>query len=132
MKRILKEGISSEASKSDAEKVKKIVEGILSDIDERGDAAVRQLSEKFDKWAPQSFRLTDKQIQECIDSLPASTIDDIKFAQTQIRNFAQAQLESMNDIEIETLPGVTLGHKNIPVGNVYMRFVCNKNSGNKF
>lgn len=118
MKRVLKEGISSEASKSDAEKVKKIVEGILSDIDERGDAAVRQLSEKFDKWAPQSFRLTDKQIQECIDSLPASTIDDIKFAQTQIRNFAQAQLESMNDIEIETLPGVTLGHKNIPVASV--------------
>jgi sulfopropanediol 3-dehydrogenase len=118
MKRVLKEGISSEASKSDANKVKKIVEGILSDIDQRGDGAVRELSQKFDKWAPQSFRLTDKQIQECIDSLPASTIDDIKFAQTQIRNFAQAQLDSMNDIEIETLPGITLGHKNIPVASV--------------
>ena len=67
MKRVLKEGISSEASKSDANKVKKIVEGILSDIDQRGDGAVRELSQKFDKWAPQSFRLTDKQIQECID-----------------------------------------------------------------
>jgi sulfopropanediol 3-dehydrogenase len=118
MKRVLKEGISSEASKSDADKVKKIVEGILSDIDQCGDSAVRKLSDKFDKWTPQSFRLTDKQIQACIDSLPASTIDDIKFAQTQIRNFAQAQLESMNDIEIETLPGVTLGHKNIPVASV--------------
>ncbi len=118
MKRVLKEGISSEASKSDANKVKKVVEGILSDIDQRGDVAVRELSQKFDKWAPQSFRLTDKQIQACIDSLPASTIDDIKFAQTQIRNFAQAQLDSMNDIEIETLPGITLGHKNIPIASV--------------
>ena len=118
MKRVLKKGISSEASKSDADKVKKIVEGILSNIDQRGDSAVRELSDKFDKWTPQSFRLTDKQILACIDSLPASTIDDIKFAQTQIRNFAQAQLESMNDIEIETLPGVTLGHKNIPVASV--------------
>ena len=118
MKRVLKEGISSEASKADAHKVKKVVEGILSDIDMRGDTSIRELSEKFDKWAPQSFRLTDKQIQECIDSLPASTIDDIKFAQTQIRNFAQAQLDSMNDIEIETLPGITLGHKNIPVASV--------------
>ena len=118
MKRILKEGISLEASKSDDEKVKKIVEGILADIEERGDAAVRELSEKFDKWAPESFRLTDEQIQACINSLPESTIDDIKFAQTQVRNFAQAQLDSMNDIEIETLPGVTLGHKNIPVASV--------------
>lgn len=118
MKKILKEGISVEASKSDDEKVKKTVEGILSDIETRGDAAVRELSEKFDKWSPESFRLTDAQIQECIDSLPASTIEDIKFAQTQVRNFAQAQLDSMNDIEIETLPGVTLGHKNIPVASV--------------
>lgn len=118
MKKILKEGISVEASKSDDEKVKKTVEGILSDIETRGDAAVRELSEKFDKWSPESFRLTDAQIQECIDSLPASTIEDIKFAQAQVRNFAQAQLDSMNNIEIETLPGVTLGHKNIPVASV--------------
>ena len=118
MKKIIKEGISLEASKSTDEKVKRIVEDILGDIDERGDTAVRELSEKFDKWAPGSFRLTDEQIQECIDSLPESTIDDIKFAQAQVRNFAQAQLDSMNDIEVETLPGVTLGHKNIPVASV--------------
>jgi len=118
MKKVLKEGISSEASRSDSNKVKKIVEGILAEIEERGDAAVRELSEKFDKWAPQNFRLTDKQIQECIDSLPPSTIDDIKFAQTQVRNFAQAQMDSLSDIEVETLPGVTLGHKNIPVAHV--------------
>jgi sulfopropanediol 3-dehydrogenase len=118
MKRVLKEGISVEASKSDDGKVKKTVEGILADIEERGDAAVRELSEKFDKWTPESFRLSAAQIQACIDSLPASTIDDIKFAQTQVGGFAKAQLDSMNDIEIETLPGVTLGHKNIPVASV--------------
>ena len=118
MKKVLKEGISPEASKSDEAKVKGIVEGILADIDERGDAAVRELSEKFDNWSPESFRLSDEEIQACIDSLPESTIEDIKFAQTQIRNFAQAQLDSMNDIEVETLPGVILGHKNIPVASV--------------
>jgi len=118
MKKILKKGISSEVSKSDSDKVKKTVADILADIDERGDVAVRELSEKFDKWVPDSFRLTEKQIRECIDSLPASTINDIKFAQAQIRNFAQAQLDSINDIEVETLTGVFLGHKNIPIANV--------------
>jgi len=118
MKKVLKEGISLEASKSDDAKVKGIVEGILADIEMRGDAAVRELSEKFDNWAPEHFRLTDAQVQACIDSLPESTIEDIRFAQTQIRNFAQAQLDSMNDIEVETLPGVILGHKNIPVASV--------------
>ena len=118
MKRVLKEGISAEASKSDEAKVKGIVEGILADIEERGDAAVRELSEKFDNWSPESFRLSDEEIKACIDSLPQFTIDDIKFAQEQIRNFAQAQLDSMNDIEVETLPGVILGHKNIPVASV--------------
>jgi sulfopropanediol 3-dehydrogenase len=118
MKKVLKEGISLESSRSDDEKVKKIVEGILFDIESRGDAAVKELSGKFDKWTPESFRLTDEQIQACIDSLPESTIEDIKFAQTQVRNFAQAQLDSMHELEIETLPGVTLGHKNIPVASV--------------
>lgn len=118
MKRIIKEGISTEESKSDKEKVKGIVESILDSIDQHGDSAVRELSEKFDKWSPESFRLTDEQVAACIDSLSASTIEDIKFAQTQVRNFARAQLESMNDIEVETLPGVTLGHKNIPVASV--------------
>ena len=118
MKKVLKEGISAEASKSDEAKVKGIVEGILADIDERGDTAVRELSEKFDNWSPESFRLSREEVQACIDSLPDSTIEDIKFAQTQIRNFAQAQLDSMNDIEIETMPGVILGHKNIPVASV--------------
>jgi sulfopropanediol 3-dehydrogenase len=118
MKKIIKAGISFEISASQNAEVKSIVEGILKDITDRGDDAVCELSEKFDKWSPESFRLTPEQVQACIDSLPDSTIEDIKFAQTQIRNFAQAQLDSLNDIEIETLPGVTLGHKNIPVASV--------------
>ncbi len=118
MKKILKEGISSEVSTADKDKVKKIVEDILANIEQRGDIAVRELSEKFDKWGPKNFRLSNAQIKKCIDSLPASTIKDIKFAQTQVRNFAQAQLDSLHDIEIETFPGVTLGHKNISVASV--------------
>ncbi|WP_304511867.1 histidinol dehydrogenase [Desulfobacula sp.] len=118
MKKILKEGISSEVSTSDKDKAKKIVEDIIANIEQCGDVAVRELSEKFDKWGPKNFRLSNAQIKKCIDSLPASTIADIKFAQTQVRNFAQAQLDSLHDIEIETLPGVTLGHKNIPVASV--------------
>ncbi len=118
MKKVLKKGISAETSTADKNKVKKIVEDILADIDARGDAAVRELSEKFDKWAPPHFRLTAGQIQECIDSLPPSTLDDIKFAQAQIRNFARIQKDSMHDVEVQTLPGVTLGHKNIPVASV--------------
>ena len=118
MKRVLKAGISSKDSQQERAKVKASVEKILADIEERGDVAVRELSEKFDNWSPENFRLSDRQIGECVDSLPASVIEDIAFAQSQIRNFAQAQLESMRDIEIETLPGVILGHKNIPVARV--------------
>ena len=118
MKQVLKEGISSKASSEDKARVKATVETILADIEQRGDTAVCELSEKFDNWSPENFRLSDAQIQNCIDSLPSSVIDDISFAQTQIRNFAQAQLDSLNDIEIETVPGVILGHKNIPVASV--------------
>ncbi len=118
MKRVLKAGISSKDSQQERAKVKASVEKILADIEERGDVAVRELSEKFDNWSPENFRLSDRQIGECVDSLPVSVIEDIAFAQSQIRNFAQAQLESMRDIEIETLPGVILGHKNIPVARV--------------
>ena len=118
MKQVLKEGISSKASSEDKARVKATVETILADIEQRGDTAVCELSEKFDNWSPENFRLSDAQIQDCIDSLPSSVIDDISFAQTQIRNFAQAQLDSLNDIEIETVPGVILGHKNIPVASV--------------
>ena len=114
----LKRGMDSDATDEADAKVREIVEGILGDVKSRGDAALRELSEKFDKWTPDSFRLSDAQVQELVDSLPEQTVEDIKFAQTQVRNFAQIQRDSMKDVEVETLPGVTLGHKNIPVNSV--------------
>jgi sulfopropanediol 3-dehydrogenase len=115
---ILKHG-ATEAEKADYDrKTRQTVEAILEDIAARGDVAVRELSAKFDKWEPESFRLTDAQIQDLIGTLPAQTITDIKFAQTQIRTFAEAQKAALKDIEIETLPGIRLGHKNIPVSSV--------------
>ena len=118
MARVLKEGISEEQAMQTSTQVREVVEGILADITERGDSAVRELSEKFDSWSPDSFRLSDEQIQACIDSLPEETLDDIKFAQAQVKNFARIQLESMHDVEVETLPGVILGHKHLPVNSV--------------
>ena len=115
---ILKAGMDSEATDEADSKVREIVEGILNEVKTRGDAAVRELSEKFDKWSPESFRLSDAEIKELMDSLPEQTIDDIKFAQEQVRNFAQVQRDSMHDVEVETIPGVRLGHKNIPVNSV--------------
>ena len=95
-----------------------MVEGILADIEKRGDEAVRLLSKKFDNWSPKDFRLSKSQIEECLKSLPKQVIDDIKFAQAQIRNFAQIQRDSIRDVEVETMPGVVLGHKNIPINSV--------------
>jgi sulfopropanediol 3-dehydrogenase len=98
--------------------VAKTVESFLNEISAEGEPAVRRLSQKFDGWNPASFRLTPAQIDECMSELTPEQINDIKFAQTQVRNFAEAQLSTMSDIEIETLPGVILGHKNIPVDTV--------------
>ncbi len=114
----LKTGIDADAADETDAKVRETVEGILGDVRKRGDAAVRELSERFDKWSPESFRLSDAQIKELVDSLPQQTIDDIKFAQAQVRNFAQIQKDALRDVEVETLPGVTLGHRNIPVNSV--------------
>ena len=94
------------------------VETTLVDIEERGDAAIRDLSAKFDNYTPKNFRLTDQEIEGLLAALSERELADIKFAQEQVRNFAQAQRDSMLDIEIETLPGVILGHKNIPVQSV--------------
>jgi sulfopropanediol 3-dehydrogenase len=94
------------------------VRGLIADIEARGEVAVREHSQNFDNWAPKSFQLTPDQIERIVAGVDPETIDDIKFAQRQIRTFAQAQLESLLDVEIETLPGITLGHKNIPVQNV--------------
>ena len=98
--------------------VRHTVEDILADIEARGDAAVRALSEKFDKWSPDSFRLSDAEIAALVASVPSETIEDIKFAQAQVRNFAQIQRGAIKDVEAETIPGVILGHKNIPVNSV--------------
>ncbi|EGQ8446216.1 MULTISPECIES: histidinol dehydrogenase [Vibrio] len=118
MARILKNGITEEASASNDAKVRQIVESILADIESKGDSAVRELSEKFDNWSPEQFRLSEEQIQACVDALDESTRHDIEFAQQQVRNFAQIQRDSMKDVEVETMPGVVLGHKNIPVNSV--------------
>ncbi|MCC7120976.1 MAG: histidinol dehydrogenase [Gammaproteobacteria bacterium] len=104
-------------SQHDSE-VRNTVEHMLQDIETRGAAAVRDYSERLDRWSPPSFRLAPDAIQRCIDSLPARTLDDIRYAQAQIRRFAQVQLMSLRDVEIETMPGVVLGHRNIPVNAV--------------
>ncbi|MFV0277116.1 MAG: histidinol dehydrogenase [Parahaliea sp.] len=118
MATIIKAGISAEQSAQDTTKVRQIVEGILGDIETRGDAAVRELSAKFDNWNPESFRLTEEQIQACVNKLSQQEVDDIRFAQAQVRRFAEAQKAALQDLEVETLPGVTLGHRNIPVDSV--------------
>jgi sulfopropanediol 3-dehydrogenase len=94
------------------------VRTIIADVEARGEEAVRELSAKFDNWTPESFRLTDQQIADVVASVDPQTIKDIEFAQTQIRNFAQAQLASLSDVEVETMPGVFLGHRNLPVASV--------------
>ena len=108
MIRHLKRGASEEEKFAADRKVRQTVEAILDDVIARGDAAVRELSAKFDKWEPKNFRLSPAEIQALIDSLPAQVIEDIKFAQAQIRRFAEVQRAALRDVEVETLPGVRL------------------------
>ncbi|TAY52044.1 histidinol dehydrogenase [Rhizobium leguminosarum] len=114
----IKRGKPENERSEDDQKVRFTVENILKDIEARGDAAVRELSEKFDKYSPASFKLSASEIEALMNRVSARDMEDIKFAQAQVRNFAQAQRDSMLDIEVETLPGVILGHKNIPVQSV--------------
>jgi sulfopropanediol 3-dehydrogenase len=114
----LKRGKPEADRAEDDAKVRALVETTLKDIEDRGDAAVRDLSEKFDKYAPPSFRLSPSEIEALMSQVSTRDMDDIRFAQAQVRNFAQAQRDSMRDIEIETLPGIVLGHKHIPVQSV--------------
>ena len=118
MIRYLKQGKDAQARSDDDAKVRHTVEGILKDIEQRGDEAVRAYSEKFDHWSPKDFRLSPAQIGQAVKSLSGRELDDILFAQKQIRNFAQIQRDSMRDVEVETMPGVVLGHKNIPMNAV--------------
>ena len=114
----LKSGKPAEARAEDDAKVRAMVETTLKDIETRGDAAVRELSAKFDKYEPASFRLSLSEIEAAIQQVSPRDMADIRFAQEQIRRFAEAQRASMTDIEVETLPGVILGHRNIPVQSV--------------
>ena len=111
----LKRGAGAEAKAEADRKVRNVVEAVLGDIEARGDAALRDLSIRFDGWNRDSYLLTDAEIQACLDQLSAQDLKDIEFAQTQIRNFARIQREALKDVEVETLPGVILGHRNIPV-----------------
>ncbi|WNC14294.1 histidinol dehydrogenase [Brevibacillus brevis] len=118
MAKFLKQGkAKDEIAQNDAQ-VAETVRQTIQKIEQEGDAAVRELSEKFDKWSPAEFRLTAEEIEEIVGSVPEQTIEDIKFAQSNVRRFAEEQRKSMLDIEVETLPGVILGHKNIPVESV--------------
>jgi len=118
MPRHLKTGRSAEQTSADAKRVRDTVTGIIEDIESRGETALREISEKFDKWNPPTFRMSEQEIESCLSQLSKRNIDDIKFAQTQVRNFAQAQRSAIKDLEVETLPGIVLGHKNIPVDSV--------------
>jgi sulfopropanediol 3-dehydrogenase len=118
MARWLKRGRDASAVAEDDARIRATVENILADIQARGDAAVRDLSVKFDRWDRADYRLTDAEIRDCLSQLSNRAIDDIKFAQAQVRNFAEHQRAALKDIEVETLPGVVLGHKNLPVNSV--------------
>lgn len=118
MARFLKRGLSADAVEAADAKVRATVEGILADVKARGDTAIRDLSKKFDNWEPASFRLNDREIEHAISQVSKRDLEDIKFAQAQVRNFAQKQRDTMQDLEVETLPGVILGHRHIPVNAV--------------
>ncbi len=118
MIRVLKQGISADTAEEIDSKVRTTVEEILADIQTRGDAAVRAFSERFDNYSPKHFRLNQEAVEACVARVPEQTLEDIKFAQAQVRNFAQVQRAALKDVEVETLPGVVLGHKNIPVNSV--------------
>src|SRR2546429_1297986 len=118
MPHFLKRGMDAGAIEEADAKVRTTVEGILGEIKARGDDAVRSLSEKFDKWSPASFKLSAQEIERAIGQVAKRDLEDIKFAQAQVRNFAQKQKETLRDLEVETLPGVILGHKHIPVNSI--------------
>jgi sulfopropanediol 3-dehydrogenase len=118
MIKYLKKGPTQQEKSESNKKVQSIVEDIISAIEINGDEAVRKYSETFDKWTPKSFRLSKEDIAACYDELSEQVVSDIRWAQAQVRNFAQIQRDSMKDVEVETLPGVTLGHKHIPMESV--------------
>jgi sulfopropanediol 3-dehydrogenase len=118
MARHLKTAISAEDRAAEDARVRQVVEAALDDIAKRGNAAVREMSLRFDQWDRDDYRLSESEIQACVAQVSPQDIKDIRFAQAQIRNFAEVQKAALQDVEVETLPGVILGHKNIPVASV--------------
>ena len=112
---VLKSSVGTAGEPASRAEVRRVVEGVIADVRERGDAAVREYSQRFDKWAPERFRLSEAQIDEIVSGVDAQILADIRFVQEQVRTMAQRQLESLTEFEIETFPGVRLGQKNIPV-----------------
>jgi sulfopropanediol 3-dehydrogenase len=118
MARWLKRGLDDSERRAIDTKVRKTVETAIEDVEERGDAAIRDMSIRFDKWGREDYRLTEAEIEACLAQLSMGDLEDIRFAQAQVRNFATIQRRAIQDVEEETLPGVILGHKNIPVNSV--------------
>jgi len=114
----LKRGKPQSERDLDDAKVRETVESLLGDIEQRGDAAVRDLSARFDNWSPESFLLSEQDIDRAMSKVSARSLDDIRFAQEQVRGFAEHQRAALRDVEVETLPGIILGHRNIPVNSV--------------
>ena len=118
MARWLKRGLDDSERRALDTKVRKTVEDAIADVEARGDAAIRDMSVRFDNWDRTDFRLSKAEIEACLGELTNGELDDIRFAQAQVRNFAKVQRRAIQDVEEETLPGVVLGHKNIPVNAV--------------
>jgi len=118
MARYLKQSKDAGEVAQDDAKTRQIVEGILADVEARGDGAVRDFSAKFDNWSPDAFRLSDSEIESALSKVAKRDLDDIKFAQAQVKNFAEKQKACLQDLEVETMPGVILGHRNIPVNSI--------------
>jgi sulfopropanediol 3-dehydrogenase len=118
MPRFLKRGMDANAIEEADAKVRATVEGILGRVKARGDAAIRELSKQFDNWEPKDFKLSPAEVEKAISQVSKRDLEDIKFAQAQVRNFAQKQRDTMKDLEVETLPGVILGHRHIPVNAI--------------
>jgi sulfopropanediol 3-dehydrogenase len=118
MPHYLKRGMDPSAIKAADAKVRETVEQILAEIEVRKDVAVRELSQKFDDWSPAAFKLSSAEIERAIAQVRKRDLDDIRFAQAQVRNFAQKQKETLRDLEVETLPGIVLGHRHIPVNSI--------------
>ncbi len=118
MARFLKRGLDASAIKAADAKVRETVETILADVEARRDAAVRDLSTKFDNWSPAHFKLSADEIERAIAQVKPRDLEDMRFAQAQVRNFAQKQKDTLRDLEVETMPGVVLGHRHIPVSSI--------------